>query len=136
MIALTGVLLPRYAGVDPLVGWILLGVALMDVGLAFVLPGIILSQAGPRVLFFNNRLEISAGRRPPYQLFYDNIANIEEAPATDSVESGLTDILLVTAKPARIPMPSNAQRVLLSGLPAADDPLGRIKEVVEKSRAA
>ena len=134
-IALTGLLLPRLAEVDPLVGYVLLAVALMDVGLAFVLPSIILSSGGGKVAFFNDRLEISTGRQS-YALFYDNITSVEEASAEASGDAGETDILLITAKPARIPLFSNAQRVLLGGLPAADDPLSRIKELVEKSRAA
>ncbi len=134
LIALIGVLLPRLANVDPIVGYVLLAVAVMDVGLAFVLPGIILSNGGSKVSFFNDRLEISSGQQP-YPLFYENITSVEEAPSPNG-DGVLTDILLMTAKPARIPMVSNAQRLLLSGLPAAEDPLSRIKELVEKSRAA
>ncbi len=135
LIALVGILLPRFAPVDPQVGYILLGVALMDVGLAFVLPGIILSQSGSRASFFNDRLEISNGKLPPYQLFYENITSVEEATPGGDDNAGLTDVLLMTAKPARIPLHANATRVLLGGLPAADDPYGQIKELVEKSRA-
>lgn len=134
-IALVAAMLPRLGVDNPLIAGAAFSLAAFDFAMAFFIPAII--EKGPRVQFrfYDDRVVIGTGRADDYILGYENIAAVEEETSPrHSRPPGLAAVRLHTRNPIILPFLGDAGGIVLSFIPAEEEPLGKIKEVVEKSR--
>lgn len=135
VIAGMGVALQHFGINDPLILGVLYLVALTDFVLAFIIPTVIEKQARSAYSFFDDRLVIKAGAAN-YTLAYENIERVEERIPRGGRSGEVVSVRLVTKRPSGIPFLGDEKAVILSSLPAYENPIAKIKEVVEKSRTS
>jgi len=135
VIAALAALMPKLFGIgnNYIIGGMLV-VAALDLLLAFVLPPIIEKQsAGAEYRFFPDRMVINFQGKD-FPVPYENIANIEDASSARDAQAGVVNLRVNTKTPHNVPFFGLGNSLILSSLSPADEPLGKIKEVVEKSR--
>lgn len=148
-IAAMGFIYPMLTGEeDKLVTGIFFGVAVLDLIIAIMLPRFMASRPSPvRFEFYADHLAIALGgstEKPLAQVPYEDIDRAEEfsgVPDKDRA-AGLTGVVIYL-RAARIELmrlpyygTQNGPALTLKGLRSDENPLARIKEVVEKSKAA
>lgn len=148
-IAAMGFIFPMLTGEeDKLVTAVFFGVAVLDLVMAVMLPRFMASRPSPlRFEFHPDHLAIALGastEKPLARVPYEDILRIEDfagVPDKDRA-AGLTGVVLylraARAELMRLPYygTQDGPALTLKGLRSDENPLGRIKEVVEKSQPA
>lgn len=149
-VAAISVALPWLTGEeDPLITTTLLGVAALEIGVAFALPKILSSRSGQMVFkLYADHIEFPAlaGRTAVNKtLPYSEISRVEAVGdlADKDIAAGFTGVRLYLAEPRRdfagtsyYGMAEGRPAVTLRGLRSEENPLSHIKELVEKSKSA
>ena len=148
-IAAMGFVYPLLTGEeDKLVTGIFLGVAVLDLVIAIMLPRVMARRPSPvRFELYADHLAVALGAtadKPLARVPYEEIGRVEEFSGTPDKDraAGLTGVVLylnaVRAECARLPYygTQNGAALTLKGLRSDENPLARFKEVVENSRPA
>lgn len=135
VIAGIAALLPKFGIDDALITGTLYFVAVTDFVMGLVMPSVIEKQSRGAYRFFDDRLVIKAGA-VDYTLTYENIEAVEEHIPQRGHSAELVSVRLVTKGPSGIPFLGDEHGVILSSLSAYENPVAKIKEVVEKSRTS
>lgn len=146
-IAALAFILPMLTGEnDKLITYVLLGVAAFDLFLALALPHLMGSRPSPlRFELYAGHMDVALGatsEKPLARIGYDDIDRVEEwadVPEKDR-EVGLTGVVvyLSAARSEVVRLPYygtlNGPALTIKGLRQEENPLARIKELVEKSK--
>lgn len=146
MVALVFILPMIMGELDKLITYVLLGFAALEFILALALPYWLGSRPSPqRFEFYEDHMDVALGAtssKPLARINYDEIDRVEElsnVPELDR-EAGFTSVAIylnaARSEVMRLPYYGtlNGPALTIKGLRQEENPLARIKELVEKSK--
>ncbi|MBL1147081.1 MAG: hypothetical protein HND56_08040 [Pseudomonadota bacterium] len=119
--------------VEPLIFYLVLGVAALDVFWSIVLPPLLAKQTGASLKAYKSSLALSRGAREIWSVSYDNIRDFiaDEKISEKDRAAGFVNVIIIFDTPLQIGG-LKLQQIKITGLAAADDPFGHIKPLLSK----
>ncbi|TNE30835.1 MAG: hypothetical protein EP349_04765 [Alphaproteobacteria bacterium] len=132
-LAVTAMLLKFYLDINPLIFYLILAVAAVDVTLSVALVKLWALQTSSELRVYENGLAFYRNGRELWRVRHEEVKSVEIAPdmAEKDTAAGLVNLVLYFDPALRIEG-ANVTQLKLTGFAAADDPYGHIRPLLSK----